>query len=74
MHVSTNYTELYIFVNVFRSECSNPFLQIAEEVLMFHVIYTREHVYNYAWWLLLFYACLSGTNSSMNVLHFHRIL
>ena len=45
---------------------------------IFHVIHTPEQVYNYAWWLLLFYACLSiGTNNSMYVLYFinfHEVL
>ena len=40
----------------------------------FHVIHTRGREYNYAWWLLLFYASLSSSNSSMNVLHFYKVL
>ena len=43
-------------------------------VWTFDAIHTREHMYNYQWWLLLFYVCLSGTNSSMNMLHFYRFL
>ena len=40
-------------------------------VWTFHMIHTRELMYNYAQRLLLFYASLSGTNSSMNVLNFY---
>ena len=44
-----------------------------------HACYTRRtsmrgHIYNYAWWLLLSDACLSGTINSMNVLDLYEIL
>ena len=41
---------------------------------IFHAIHTHEHACNYAWWLLLLYACLSSTSSSMNVLYFYQFL
>ena len=43
----------------------------------FYVIHTREHVCTiimHAGWLLVFYVCLSGTDSSTNLLYFYRFL
>ena len=39
-----------------------------------NAIYTHGCMYNYVWWLLLFYGYLSGSNSSINVLDLYEVL